>query len=212
MQAMIHLADRLVATLPSRQDGLYNPYADNCAYDGPENTPQARLERLRNHLDCRPRLILVGEAPGYRGCRYSGVAFTSEGLLLDGVIPRIDPPSHRLTKRHLPLREPSATIIWRTLKTLSIQEETVLWNAVQMHPHRRGEAWSNRTPTAKELALGVPALQILRRAFPNAVFVPIGKKAYESLQKTGIRSAAYVRHPANGGAARFAEGLAAILA
>lgn len=209
---MISLADRLVATLPHGQDGLYNPYTDHCIHDGPENTPRARLQRLRNHLDCRPRLILVGEAPGYRGCRYSGVAFTSEGLLLDGEIPRIDPPRHRLTERHLPWREPSATIIWRTLKALSIQDDTVLWNAVQMHPHRRGEPWSNRTPTVGELALGVPALQMLQRAFPEAVFVPIGKKAHGLLLKTGIRSAAYVRHPANGGAARLAEGLAAILA
>lgn len=209
---MIYLADRLVATLPSRQDGLYNPYADNCIHDCPGNTPQARLQRLRNHLECKPKLILVGEAPGYKGCRYSGVAFTSEGLLLDGEIPRIEGPLHRLTNRRLPFREQSATIIWRTLKMLSAQDDTVLWNAVQMHPHRRGVPWSNRTPTVSELALGVPALQMLRREFPKATFVPIGKKAHQLLLKVGISSAAYVRHPANGGAARFAEGLSAILA
>ncbi len=209
---MIHLADRLVATLPSRQDALYNPYTESCMYDCEENTPQTRLQRLRDHLECKPRLILVGEAPGYMGCRYSGVAFTSEGLLLDGAIPRIATPQSRLTTRYRPFREQSATILWRTLKALSAQDETVLWNAVQMHPHRRGEPWSNRTPTARELALGVPALQMLRREFPKATFVPIGKKSYRLLKQAGIEAAAYVRHPANGGAIRFAEGLSALLA
>ncbi|RZI85129.1 MAG: hypothetical protein EOP38_06130 [Rubrivivax sp.] len=209
---MIHLADRLVATLPSRQHGLYNPYADTCMHDRPENTPQARLQRLRDHLECNPKVILVGEAPGYRGCRYSGVAFTSEGMLLDGEIPRVGALQHRLTSRSLPFREQSATIVWRTLKELSAQDDTVLWNALQMHPHRRGEPWSNRTPTASELALGAPALQMLRREFPKATFVPIGQNAHRLLERVGIRAAAYVRHPANGGAVRFAEGLSAILA
>ena len=208
---MIHLADRLVATLPHRQDALYNPYTESCMHDCEENASQARLQRLREHLECRPKLILVGEAPGYRGCRYSGVAFTSEGLLLDGEIPRITVPQFRLTTRHRPFREPSATIIWRTLKQLSAQNDTVLWNAVQMHPHRQGEPWSNRTPTASELALGIPALQMLWREFPEATFVPIGQKSYRLLKQAGIEAAAYVRHPANGGAVRFAEGLSALL-
>lgn len=81
-----------------------------------------------------------------------------------------------------------------------------------MHPHRRGEPWSNRTPTASELALGVPALQMLWREFPKATFVPIGQNANQLLEKMGICAAPYVRHPANGGAARFSEGLSAILA
>lgn len=211
-RSMIHLADRLVATLPSRRDGLYNPYVDSCIHDSPENTPQARLQRLRDHLEGKPKLILVGEAPGFKGCRYSGVAFTSEGLMLDGEIPRVTAPLHPLTKRPRPFREQSATIVWRTLKKLSAQDDTVLWNAVQMHPHRKGEPWSNRTPTASELALGAPALQLLRLEFPKATFVPIGKNAQQLLEKVGIRATAYVRHPANGGAVRFAEGLSSILA
>jgi hypothetical protein len=53
---------------------------------------------------------------------------------------------------------------------------------------------------------------MLRSEFPSATFVPIGQKSNQSLSKAGIQAAAYVRHPANGGAARFAEGLSAIYA
>jgi hypothetical protein len=133
-------------------------------------------------------------------------------MLLDGEIPRVGALQHRLTIRRLPFREQSATIVWRTLKKLSAQDDTVLWNALQMHPYCPGEPWSNRTPTATELALGAPALQVLQREFPKATFVPIGQNAHQLLKKVGIRAAAYVRHPANGGAVRFADDLSAILA
>src|SRR6185369_13269550 len=116
-------------------------------------------------------------APGYQGCRYSGVAFTSERLLLEGRIPRIPAPTGRLSTRPLPFSEPSATVVWRTLRELGMEDETVLWNALQMHPHHPKEPWSNRSPARAELALGTPALKLLRRAFPNATFVPVGKKA-----------------------------------
>ena len=42
-----------------------------------------RCARLREHLEsrCDARILLVGEAAGYRGARVSGLAFTSERQL-----------------------------------------------------------------------------------------------------------------------------------
>jgi len=207
---MSQLADRLVATLPQCSPGLFNPYVESCEHDIQADAPAERLARLRNHLDCDARLILVGEAPGYQGCRYTGVPFTSERLLLNGEIPRVSAPAERLTSRRLPFSEPSATIVWKTLKALGAESETVLWNAVQLHPFRAGNVWSNRTPSKEEVALGIRALQLMERAFPRATFVPIGKKAERLLAEAGIRASGYVRHPANGGATEFAKGLSAI--
>lgn len=85
----------------------------------------------------------------------------------------------------------------------------MLWNAVSMHPHRLDNVWSNRTPTDDELALGVPALIILREAFPAARFVAVGKKAEGVLAGIGIDFDT-VRHLANGGATRFGDQLAAL--
>jgi uracil-DNA glycosylase len=202
------LAERLVATLPAGLPGLFNPWRDRCHHETAANGPDQRLERLSHHLDCRAEFILVGEAPGYQGCRYSGIAFTSERLLLEGAIPRIPALSgERLSTRRLPFSEPSATIVWGTLSRLGIADRTILWNAVQLHPHRPDTPWSNRTPTDRELEYGVPALHLLAAAFPTARIVAIGKKAEYLVARAGIPIAGTVRHPANGGATKFAEGL-----
>jgi hypothetical protein len=201
------LATRLIESLPSGVPGLFNPWRDHCPHECAGNGPEARLVRLACHLDCNPAFILVGEAPGYQGCRYSGIAFTSERLLMEGAIPRIPAISKRLSTRHLPFSEPSATIVWKTLNSLEIAERTILWNALQLHPHRSDNLWSNRTPTPAELALGAPALHTLIAAFPAAQVVAVGKKAEQLMMTMGVAASAYVRHPANGGAKLFAAGM-----
>lgn len=203
----LRLAERLVAAIPVGRPGLFNPWRDRCPQDAPGNGPHERLTRLANHLDCQAELILAGEAPGFQGCRYSGIAFTSERLLLDGAIPRIPPPAGRLSLRDLPFSEPSATIVWKTLYRLGVAERCILWNALQMHPHKPGSIWTNRTPTDEELALGAPALRLLIEAFPDAKVVAVGRKAEALVGAIGVRVAAAVRHPANGGAREFSEGL-----
>lgn len=201
------LAIRLIETLPAGVPGLYNPWRDQCLYDTAANGPLEKRDRLDRHLDCDPVLILVGEAPGYQGCRYSGIAFTSERLLMEGEIPRIAPLAQRLTTRRLPFSEPSATIVWKTLYRLGIAERTILWNALQLHPYRPGEPWTNRTPTPNELLLGAPALQLLMKTFPSARCVAVGKKAEQLMTAMHVRPSATVRHPANGGATAFATGI-----
>lgn len=207
------LADALVKTLPEGSAGLFNPWTDRCAHDTEVNGPDQRRVRLAQHLDCEATLILVGEAPGYQGCRYSGVAFTSERLLLEGAIPRVAIPKGRLTtKSKTPFSEMSATIVWKQLRALGVHETTILWNALQMHPYREGLIWTNRTPTKAEIKMGHAAMLLLRQAFPKARIVAIGRKAEGLLADTGIVAKAAVRHPANGGAKDFALGLAKVIA
>lgn len=203
----ISLANSLVETLPFGLTGLFNPWRDSCPHDTACNGPTEKLNRLALHLECNPEFILAGEAPGYAGCRYSGIAFTSERLLGEGAIPRIPALSNRLSTRRLPFSEPSATIVWKTLDRLGIAERTILWNALQLHPHRPDNLWSNRTPTPSEISLGEPALRILIEAFPSAKIIAVGKKSEELLHEMGIPTAGSVRHPANGGATKFAAGL-----
>lgn len=205
------LAKQLVDTLPSGLPTLFNPWKDCCQYDASNNGPAQRLERLGQHLSCRPKYILVGEAPGYQGCRYSGIAFTSERLLLEGAIPGIDRLAGRLSTRPRPFSEPSATIVWRTLAELGISDRTILWNALQLHPFKPDFPWSNRTPTDAELSLGEPALRLLLETFPEAKRVAVGQKAGLLLARMYIQPTAVVRHPANGGATKFKTGLTDLL-
>jgi hypothetical protein len=203
----LSLAHSLIETLPSGLPGLFNPWKDKCPHDAAGNGPVEKLERLSLHLDCDPEFILAGEAPGYQGCRYSGIAFTSERLLGEGAIPRIPALSGRLSTRRLPFSEPSATIVWKTLYRLGIAERTILWNAMQLHPYRPDNLWSNRTPTPAEISLGEPALRLLIEAFPSAKIIAVGKKSEGLLREMAIPIAGSVRHPANGGANEFAAGL-----
>jgi hypothetical protein len=205
------LAEDLAGTLPEGIAGLFNPYRDHCPHDGANSGPEAKLVRLAHHLDCDPEFIACGEAVGYQGGRYSGIAFTSERLLGEGAIPRMPVSQSRLTDRNLPFSEPSATIVWKTLFQLGIAERTILWNAVQLHPYRQNNIWSNRTPTPQEVALGAPALRLLIEAFPCAKIVAVGKKSDGLLRDMGIAPFAAVRHPANGGATLFASGMRDLL-
>lgn len=206
------IAKQIVDVIPSGVPGMFNPWKEDCSHDSATNNHVERLHRLARHLDCDAKLILCGEAPGYQGCRYAGVAFTSERLLLEGAIPRIDPPpAGRLTDRRLPFSEPSATIVWKALYRLGVAEHTILWNAVQLHPFKEGNVWSNRTPSDAEIALGLPAMRMIAALYPFAKIVAVGKKAAGLLRGAGIQIAGDVRHPANGGATQFSEQLQAIL-
>lgn len=195
----------------------FNPWRSTCPImDDPTVQPSApnlRRARLVGHLDCIPMLILVGEAPGYQGCRYSGVPFTSERLIVEGQIPRVGPAA-RITTRQKPWSEPSATIVWKALHELGIAETTVLWNAFPWHPHQFRFDLTNRRPTEPELELGAPYLKALVAMYPGAYVVPVGRVAEHALQKFGVapdRTFSLVRHPANGGAPKFREQLTRIV-
>jgi hypothetical protein len=117
--------DRFVADLSGAVIGTtVNPYA---CYDPALDRPDGaaiRLANLRRHLQDRrrPLILLVGEAPSYRGCRFSGIAFTSERRLL--------PPYGWSSTLPQGWTEPSATIVHRVLTTLDIESQTMLWNVV----------------------------------------------------------------------------------
>lgn len=207
----LSLARSLTETLPFGVAGLFNPWRDRCPHDAAGNGPAQKLNRLALHLDCDPEFILAGEAPGYQGCRYSGIAFTSERLLGEGSIPRIPAVAGRLSTRRLPFSEPSATIVWKTLYRLGIENRTILWNAMQLHPYRLDNLWSNRTPSPEEIRLGEPALRILIETFPAAKIIAVGKKSEGLLREMGIPIAGSVRHPANGGATEFSVGLKGLM-
>lgn len=211
------LANELIKLLPMQRPGLFNPYRDRCVEDTEQNGPTAKIARLAAHLDCEATHILVGEAPGYQGCRHSGLGFTSERLLLEGKIPRIDAPKERLTTRRLPYSEPSATTMWRVLEEAGIHRTTILWNALQLHPFevqpsKAGKLphQTNRAPTAEEVVLGIPSLRKLVMSYPNARIVAVGNVARDLLARSHIPAAKTVRHPSYGGVGEFEAGIKAI--
>jgi hypothetical protein len=142
-----------------------------------------RRARLVAYLEARAdaRLLLVGEAPGFRGARVSGIPFTSERQL-SGSGPA----------------EATASIVHGVLERLGLTDDVLLWNAVPAHPHRPGEPRSNRRPTRAEVEAGRRFVEALAA---GREIVPVGRVAGEAL---GLP---WIRHPSHGGAAAFAEGL-----
>ena len=137
-------------------------------------------ERLVRYLEERADapLLLVGEAPGYRGARVSGIPFTSERQLT-GSGPA----------------EATATIVHRVLAELGIEDDVLLWNVVPTHP---GTETSNRRPTREEVDAGRPFLAALAR---GRRLIAVGRVAH------AVLGGDYVRHPSRGGAVRFAVGV-----
>lgn len=190
---------------------VFNPWHQDDPLDLQIAGWPERVVRLRQHLDCVPSFVLVGEAPGYQGCRFSGLPFTSERQIANGRIPRVAKMS-RLTKRENTWSEPSATIVWNTLFDLGIADKTVMWNAYPWHPHRSGEPYSNRRPTDAELGAGINVLSDLLGLFSDydTTVVAVGRVAENLLTNVGITCEA-IRHPANGGATKFREGLSRLV-
>jgi uracil-DNA glycosylase len=152
-------------------------------YGAGERAPllRARLERYLDEL-AGVRVVLVGEAAGYRGARISGIPFTSERQLTG------DGPA-----------ESTATVVHGVLAELGLAAEVLLWNVVPTHP---GDERSNRRPTRAEVEAGLPFLRGLARGRRT---IAVGRIAQAATD------APYVRHPSHGGAAEFRRGLGALL-
>ena len=189
--------------------GMHNPWSQICETETDQKKGHtARRKRLQHHLECPdPRILLIGEAPGYQGCRYSGIAFTSERLLLEGSIPRMpDMLGIRITSRSKPWSEPSATIVWKALYEQDLAEHAVLFNAVPWHPEGSKGPLSNRTPNTVEKEKGVEFLLMFLKLFKGVPVAALGNTASDNLNILGIKHTK-LRHPANGGATLFREGL-----
>lgn len=191
--------------------GVFNPWRDSDPLDvAGRRAPDARIGRLVQHFRVNPSYLLIGEAPGYQGCHFSGVPFTNEALLCDGVIPRIS-RCERITTREKPWREPSATIVWNALRDHGIADDVVMWNAFAFHPHKPGDSMSNRAPTKTELQAGRGILRMVLKFFDGAQIVAVGKVAYAALRSLEYMPAACLRHPSMGGANAFRAGLARLV-
>lgn len=195
-----------------KEESVFNPWSQTDSEM--DIVPDAWINRqmnLHDHLKCDAEYILVGEAPGYQGCRYTGVPFTSERLLLEGSIPRLEyNRGIRITTRNLPWSEPSATIVWNTLKRLQIETTTVLWNAFPFHPFKQCSELTNRTPTNEEIHEGRIYMKHIRSLFPISKIICVGNTA-ESLLGFGGFNFTKVRHPANGGATLFRQQMEKLL-
>jgi len=203
---MLELKDLIAKNLfrsPSSDD-LFNPYSTwNPELDLPESH-LIRQENLASYIcdrDVRPRVFLLAEAPGPWGCRFSGVPITSEEQLLDPSFP-ID--GRQSSNTPVPHKEYSASIYWRILQPY--HKDIFTWNTVPFHPHYPGKPLTIRTPRVSEIKQFLPLLKDMIDLLQPETVLSVGRKAEKALSLLQIESV-YVRHPSQGGATLFAEGV-----
>lgn len=189
----------------------FNPFDSSL----PENAARRRNLGLylREMAEHRPRVLLLGEAPGYRGMRMTGTPFTNRAILRNGVehFGLFGSDKGYLVPTELApvASEPTATVMWQTLTELDFLP--LLWSAYPFHPHQPGIPLSNRTPSAPEISAGLPVWTALAQLFGIRTVVAVGNAAHRSVLLCG-QDAAKVRHPAHGGKVKFRQGLEVLLA
>lgn len=207
---------------------FFNPWFDqDKEHDLTPEAPEIRKKQLQAYLSERldsAKYLFIAEALGYQGGHFTGIAMTSERILLgyhepvhgipaDGAFTSIRP--QRTSKPEVNkkgMSEPTATIMWKALYKLGINPyEAVLWNALSWHPYDPEQGLlSNRTPTDSELEAGFSSLKAFLETFPGRQIIAVGRKCEQVLDEFGT-SCIPVRHPANGGATKFRSQLKSIV-
>jgi len=164
---------------------------------------------LAYSLCMHPRILMVGEAPGYRGCMLTGIPFTSPRTILESAAPFFRDCREQLALAG-PTSEASARAVWEVLE--ESDSHVLLWNVFPFHPHKEGTPQSNRRPTSPEIDLGMKYLKRLNALFDPITVLAVGRtseRVVGKLQPT--RRPQYIRHPSYGGKAQFRSGFLASL-
>lgn len=206
---------------------VFNPWWQvDTQNDIGRNAPVIRRNHLGAYLHKRlgkVKLVVIGEALGYRGGHFTGIPMTSERILLGKKENAGIKPEHvfssfnarRTSKREQypdGFSEPTATIVWSSLLRLGLKpEEFVLWNAFPWHSFdpRRG-LLSNRMPNKPERSAGLSVLKAFLDLFPCEEIIALGNVAASQLKQLNVESHR-VRHPASGGARLFRQGIGTLV-
>jgi uracil-DNA glycosylase len=190
---------------PSVSSGsLFNPYADETEAFDIKGAAAIRRQNLGNYFGAFqdvPPILIVGEAPGPRGCRFTGVPFTSERLFARESLPFMG----RKTSAQVEcFSEPTATIFWRVLGAHF--PNFLCWNAVPFHPHLPEQPLSIRPPSAREVRAHLELLDDVLMIMKPQRILAVGRIAQYALNLL-IREFVPIRHPSHGGAVEFERGV-----
>lgn len=186
-------------------------------YDAATPLGALRLANLERYLgllsDADSTVLLVAEAPGWRGATVTGVPFMSvkELAARPGLITG-DPDGDGFLMPDAPAApwEASAAFVQRALANWP-RPLPVAWPVYPHHPFQPGDRATNRTPRLAEVRAGAPVALELIAALGVRIVIAVGRKAQGALALAGVEAHA-VRHPAQGGSTEFATGMAALAA
>jgi hypothetical protein len=191
-----------------RGKGAFNQYRDCDPSQEREGGAAIRRRNLQRYLDAfaSASYVLVGEAAGYAGCRFSGMPFTGEAQIVGpDCLPWARGLGFEQSSLGEPWRERSGEMVWAAFDG---RQDCVLWNAFPWHPYGE-QPLSNRKPKRSELSQATEVLRCFLSIYPRAEVHAIGRVSQDTLSRLGI-DAPYIRHPSHGGKAAFEQGVRAL--
>lgn len=200
------LLEERVFSVPSRDDA-FNFYKDADSSVDLDEAPEIRRRNLKGYLEqvADAEVLVLGQSPGWRGCRFSGVPFTSQAQLLR---PDFPVEGDRSSRGPNPLSERTATQLWENL--LPYHPTLFLWYSFPLHSHRQGAAQTDRTPTRRELDEFGPVVEGIHEILEPDKVMAVGRSAQTALENLELEHT-YVRHPAYGGVRAFRRGIGDVL-
>lgn len=201
-----------ILTATKSTSTVFNQYRDR---DDQVDLPDAasiRIQNLRLYMAeaiATASILIVGEAAGPWGCRFSGVPFTGEKQLLDPLFPVHGRRSSktllsRPTKGFPPFTSRSAEVFWGVMRPYHAR--FLVWDAFPLHSHKPHDFLTVRNPTKGEVSQFRGALSLIREYIEPSQIIAVGKKAFQELDSLGVPSI-YVRHPSRGGKPKFNAGM-----
>ena len=155
------------------------------------------------------RVLLIGEAPGYKGCKITGIPFTSGKVFENVAHPVLLQLKDKMVLSKIE-SENTATIVWKYLAKKAITP--LFWNSFPFHPHNSENQNTNRRPSSDEIAHSVRYLRALHEIFKPDQIAGIGNAGVECAKQAfpnvEIR---YIRHPSFGGKSDFIKGMDEII-
>ena len=200
------MEDRINALIERLASESVGPLTENIYLDKhkQENLRLYLMELCKN----KPTYMLVGEAPGYKGCGVTGIPFTDENEMKNHL--GTDQAGYYFGDINCPQKENSAGIIWGAIQARKDGKIPLMWNAYPFHPFGEKGTSSNRKPNKVELLVGKSYLEELIDIFQmkkqNAYAV--GRVAQSKLGYLG--AVKYIRHPSHGGKAECINGILSI--
>ena len=149
--------------------------------------------------------LLIGEAPGHKGCALTGIPFTSQRILSSYTHPFIRTLQSTLSVSGNET-EATSTIVWNYLDGCT--EIPAMWNVFLFHPHETDNRHSNRTPPACEVEIGKKYLQLIFDILSPRTVIAVGNTSAKMLSRFFPDLVIiHVRHPSRGGKSDFLSGI-----
>ena len=185
-------------------ENTFNPYTNRCDVHDLADAPERRLSLLQSMLEVATETEIdsmwIGRDLGYRGGRRTGLAFTDDVHICEHGA-RWGLSIQRPTKGEIAI-EQTAGVIWSILSQVNVS--VFLWNVFPLHPHERGNPFSNRSHNSIERRTGEALLaQLILLVNPRRL-VAIGNNAACTVRRLNDNlEFIHVRHPSYGGKAQF---------